>query len=73
MKAYGIPRSPDAEYPDLVDAKTYAVKSSLVNTKSKSGNVRNSSKNSQTKRNTRRLWKKKERANGKRQCLDYRI
>lgn len=65
MKPYGIPRNLNVENPDLVDIRLYAFKSSRSRLESKGGDVKNSFHNSSAKRNTRRIWKKKERKSAK--------
>lgn len=61
MKFYGQPRLKDIENPDLVDISKFGLKSSKSRCKSKSGDIKNSFRNSDAKRTTRRIWKKKER------------
>ena len=66
MKAYGVPRTLDVEYPDLLDISNYGLKTSTGQLKSKGGDYRGSTKTK--KRNTnRRLWKKIERQKSKRE------
>jgi len=64
MKPYGIPRCIESEYCDVADIKCYGRKTSVGSLKGRSY-----FRNKQTKRNTRRIWKKKARKLGKDQCL----
>ena len=65
MKAYGVLRTLDVEFPDLLDISNYGLKTSTGQLKSKGGDYRGSTKTK--KRNiNRRLWKKIERQNAKR-------
>jgi hypothetical protein len=57
MKAYGLPRDDDVENPDVADIKLYGLKTSIGG--------RDYFKNKQAKRNTRRIYKKKERIRAK--------
>ena len=65
MKAYGVPRNPDVESPDLVDIQTYGLKSSDSRVKGKCGDIKNSFRNTKNKAKARRIWKKRERQNSK--------
>jgi len=58
MKAYGIPRYPDTESPDLVDIKVYGFKSSISRCISKNGDIKNSFRNVNSKAKVRRYWKR---------------
>lgn len=50
MKAYGIPRRSDVEFPDKADAEEFGMKSRVQQQRAKN------------KKKVRRSWKKKERA-----------
>lgn len=52
MKAYGLPRDNDIEFPDLGDCRTYALKTSAGGDRFK---------NKSEKRRVRRIFKKAER------------
>jgi len=71
MKAYGIPRVLEVEYPDLGDIRRFGFKSSVSRPKNKSGDHKNSFRNSNSKASTRRIWKKKERINSKVSVRSY--
>jgi len=58
---YGQIRTLDIEFPDLVDIRKFALKSSTSRLKSKSGDIKNSMRSSSLKQRTRRRWKKKAR------------
>lgn len=68
MKAYGIPRKLDVEFPDLVDIAHYAMKTSTGQIKSKGGDYRGSVK-TKNRNKTRRIWKKKARLDAKHNIL----
>lgn len=55
MKAYGLPRNDDVEYPDVADIRYYGLKTSA------SGRKRGIFKNKGSKARIRRIWKKKAR------------
>ena len=69
MKAYGLPRDKDIECPDLVDIQIFGLKSSAGNIK-KNGSIKNSFRSSDVKRQTRRFWKRKQRAINKKMCIE---
>jgi len=71
MKAYGIPRKQEVEHPDMVDIHRFALKSSVGRLDSKSGEYKNSFRNTDSKASTRRIWKKKERINSKVSVRSY--
>lgn len=54
MKPYGIPRDPDAEFPDKADISRFGLKGER--------------RRSKAKRQTRRYWKRKARRDGDNQC-----
>lgn len=56
MRGYGLPRRAFISNPDLYQITYYGLQSSAAS------NFKTSYKNSQAKRDTRRIWKKKERA-----------
>jgi hypothetical protein len=62
MKAYGIPRILDVEYPDVVDIQRYAMKSSAGKMK---GDEHSYTRNVEAKRTTRRHFKRIERMKAK--------
>lgn len=57
MKPYGIPRNKDVECPDVVDIKTYGLKTSIGG--------KDYFRNKESKRAIRRVWKRKARREGK--------
>ena len=67
MKAYGLPRDLDIEFPDLADIHSYGLKSSRGRLPGKGGDIKNSFRRPATKRATRRIWKKKARLAAKRE------
>lgn len=64
MKAYGLPRNLDVQYPDKLDIWSYGRKSSIGKIKNKAV-YRSNHKNSAKKRRIRRYYKRKARYNGK--------
>lgn len=62
MRPYGLPRFDNVEWPDAADICFYALKSSVGRFRKKGGDFANAHRTSSTKRRTRRIWKKKERA-----------
>lgn len=70
MKAYGVPRVLDTEFPDCADIKTYVMKSCVGTFKGKGGDYRGCHKNKQSKANARRFWKKRARNAAKRELND---
>ena len=71
MKPYGIPRVLEVEFPDVADIKRFGFKSSIGRVKTKGGDIPSYFKNSNAKRNIRRIWKKKARLNTKRELREY--
>lgn len=61
MRPYGIPRRIEAESPDAVDGIRYAVKSSKVRRRGKSGECKSAVCGSRRKRHTRIAWKRRAR------------
>jgi hypothetical protein len=72
MKAYGLPRDLDVEFPDLADIRYYGLKSSRSRLPGKGGDIKNSFHRSAAKRATRRIWKKRARLAAKRKLQRYR-
>jgi len=68
MKAYGIPRDPELDYPDVQIIHEFALKS-RANGKRKHDTTRSNFKNSAAKRQTRRRWKRLARQEGKNLCF----
>lgn len=64
MKAYGIPRNQDVEWPDCGDMKYYGMKSSIGRYAKKSGDY--AGPTGEQKNKYRRMWKKMERLATKR-------
>lgn len=64
MKAYGLPRNDDVEFPDVADIHQYGLKSSAGHLRGKGGDIRSSFRNSKSKRNSRRYYKRKARREG---------
>jgi hypothetical protein len=71
MKAYGIPRRFNVITPDVGDGKKFAVKASKVNCRGKGGDIRNNFHNPIAKQQTRRMFARIERSNGKQQCTQF--
>lgn len=59
MKAYGIPRNPDVAWPDVADIKLYGLKTSAGG--------KPYIRNARAKASTRRIWKRKARAEARRE------
>lgn len=57
MKPYGVPRTPNVVRPDIADIRLYGLADEYYDFKNKD-----------KKANTRRIWKKRARTEGKRQC-----
>jgi len=71
MRAYGLPRNHDVEFPDAADICFYALKSSIGSFPKKNGrDYPSSHRTSHTKRNFRRVWKRKARIEGKNEILN---
>ena len=58
MRAYGLPRVKDVEYPDLADIITYGLKSSVGRCPGKCGVIRSLQKSKNRKRSYQ-IWKKR--------------
>lgn len=58
MRAYGLPRESELSHPDKVDCMEYGFKSRIAG-------FTNAGIHSNRKRQTRRIWKKRERARNK--------
>ena len=65
MKGYGLPRTKDIEYPDLLDIQIYGLKTSTGQLESLGGDYRGSTKTKNRNKN-RRTWKKIARSLAKR-------
>jgi len=65
MKAYGVPRHPDIDAPDLLDIAVYGMKTSTGQLESKGGDFRGSTK-TKRRNKARRHWKKQARNDAKR-------
>lgn len=63
MHGYGLPRNDDVANPDIGDIKYYGLKTSA-------GGKDYFKNDREFKRNTRRIWKKAARRQGKLQCLE---
>lgn len=61
MKAYGLPREKNLEYPDVVDIQHYALKSSRGRCKT-DRDYKSYTRSAKNRGLTRRYWKRKERA-----------
>lgn len=70
MKAYGIPRNTDIESPDVADIGEYGLSSRYGRLPGKGGDIRSMFKNADSKRSARRRYKRKARAEGKRDCRE---
>jgi hypothetical protein len=68
MKPYGIPRVDDFEFPDLGAINSLGLKSS-VGSVPKHGIHRGHHKNKVVKAQVRRFYKRKARAQGKKECV----
>lgn len=69
MKAYGLPRDLDIEFPDLLDIQIYGLKSSTGQNKSLGGDYRGSAK-SKSRNSARRTYKKLARNSAKRDIFN---
>ena len=67
MKPYGIPRNPELGFPDVADILFYGLASHTGHRLGKSGDYHPYIRSSGSKARTRRIWKGKARAEGKRQ------
>ena len=68
MKAYGLPRISEIAFPDVADITHHGLKSSVGHLRGKGGDIRSSFKNPEAKARTRRLFKRRARAEGKEAC-----
>lgn len=64
MKPYGIPRVPELDFPDVYDIKKFGFASHIGRLPGKSGDFRPYIRGT-NKASTRRIWKRKARAEGK--------
>ena len=71
MLAYGLPRYPDVEFPDVADIKNYGLKSSIGRVPKKSGVIPSYFKSSVDKRQVRRYWKRRARQAAKKELRQY--
>jgi len=65
MKPYGLPRNDDVAHPDLADIKEYGRPGRVGNLPGKGGDVRSHFRNPASKAATRRVYKRRARADGK--------
>jgi hypothetical protein len=70
MKPYGIPRTFDMMLVDPPVMRQYGLKGSTANLRGKGGDIRSSIKNSNTKREIRRSYKRKARQEGAAQIIE---
>lgn len=70
MKAYGIPRNPELEHPDVSDIQKYGMKSCAGRFKEKGGDFKSYTRKSSSKRAVRRHWKKQARKQGREECCN---
>lgn len=70
MKPYGIPRVHGVSWPDKGDMKEFARKSSVGNFRVRGGAYRGTHKNKAAKATTRRIYKRRARAEAKATCVD---
>lgn len=66
MKAYGIPRVLDIDFPDIGDIKEFGMQSHVGQLIRKSGDYHSYIRSSKHRRSIRRYWKRVERGNTKR-------
>jgi hypothetical protein len=57
MRAYGLPKDHDIDFPDKGSQRDYALKSSKGNVKQKCGKYKNFIRNTKNKQETRQLFK----------------
>ena len=62
MRGYGLPRNDDVANPDIGDIRFYGLKTAAGG--------KDYFKNKEFKRNTRRIWKKAARRQGKLECFE---
>jgi len=70
MKAYGVPRVPQIESPDLADIAEFGMKSSTGQIRGKGGDFRGS-QTSDGRKKARRSFKKAERMNVKQSLRNF--
>ncbi len=68
MKAYGLPRNSEVQFPDLADIAQYGLASHAGHLRGKGGDIRSSFKNPEAKGRSRRLYKRRARQEGKELC-----
>lgn len=66
MRGYGLPRV--FRYPDVGEIQELGLQSSFGKLPGKGGEIRSQFKNSDDKRRTRRIYKRRARAEGKKAC-----
>jgi hypothetical protein len=70
MKAYGLHRDKDIEFPDKADIRQYGLKSSTGRIKNESGEYKSHTRSARNKQKSRLYFKRKERSLGKRLCCE---
>lgn len=73
MKAYGIPRTLYLIYPDILDIKTFGMKSCVGQIIRKSGDYRSCTRSAKSRRQIRIYWKRRERNRIKKELSKYAI
>ncbi len=69
MKAYGLPRVPEISFPDVGDIREFARPGRVGRFPGKGGDYRSWDKNVAAKKATRRIYKRRARAEGKAACV----
>lgn len=69
MKAYGIPRIKDTEWPDVADIQNYGMPSHVGKYPSKSGDYKSYTRSATKRQTTRRRFKRIERMAAKQQIF----
>lgn len=70
MRGYGLPRLACFKYPDVGDIHEFGLKSSKGHLPGKGGAIRSYFKDAGDKTKTRRIYKRRARAEGKRACSE---
>ena len=68
MKAYGIDSMPT--HCDVADIHAFGLKSSAGKLRGKGGDIQSNHRNSEVKRQTRRMFKRRARAQGRKECCE---
>ena len=68
MKAYGLPRHKDIEYPDVADIQQYGLASHVGRVKTESKEYKSYTRKAIKRREVRRYWKKLARRFNKSLC-----